>query len=233
MNAGQTCVAPDTLLVVGQPLEPVRAALRRAHRRHFADGLPTAVISADHLERLQRQMAGIELEPLGLDREAGLLLALDPPPTSAALAEEVFGPILPVNSVPSLDAALGWIAERPAALAVYLYTRDRRSEQLVLDRTRAGSLVVNDALVQAAMDTLPFGRVGASASAAITAVPASPPSPTSAFSCGRASNLARLLDSPYNAASSRCSRDFSAAYRAPGGARSAKQVPTATPVAAR
>jgi acyl-CoA reductase-like NAD-dependent aldehyde dehydrogenase len=162
LNAGQTCVAPDTLLVVGRPLEPVREALRRAHGRHFPVGLPTAVISAACRERLQGLTAGCELEPLGANPANGLTLALDPPPASAVLIDEVFGPVLPVRPVPSLDAALGWIGARAAPLAVYLYTRDRRAERTVLERTRAGALVVNDSLIQAAMDTLPFGGVGAS-----------------------------------------------------------------------
>jgi coniferyl-aldehyde dehydrogenase len=64
--------------------------------------------------------------------------------------------------VADLDAALAWIRERPAPLAVYLFTRDRGAEARVLDGTRAGALVVNGTVLQAAIEALPFGGVGGS-----------------------------------------------------------------------
>lgn len=165
LNNGQTCVAPDTLLLAGVPVEPVKAAFATAYAARFPDGPPTAVISDRFAERLRALAGDVALEPLGAPgpgRHTALSLAVDPPAGSALLEEEIFGPILPVLALPDLDAALAWINDRPAPLAVYLFTRDRAVERQVLQRTRAGSLVVNDTLLQVAMDTLPFGGVGAS-----------------------------------------------------------------------
>lgn len=159
LNAGQTCVAPDTLLVVGQPVAPVRAALRNAFARAFPEGLPTAVLPAQ-ASRLASRTADLALEPLSQDPRT--LLLAEPPPDHPLLREEVFGPVLPLAPMPDLTTALGWIKRLPAPLAVYLYTKDSAAERTVLDGTRAGALVVNDAMIQAAMPTLPFGGVGAS-----------------------------------------------------------------------
>ena len=123
------------------------------------------MISDRQLDRLDRLSAGSALEPLGPGdgaRRRSLALAINPAPSSPLLTEEVFGPVLPIVELPNLDAALAWIAGRPAPLAVYLFTRDRTAEARLLSGTRAGALVVNGAVVQAAMETLPFGGVGGS-----------------------------------------------------------------------
>jgi acyl-CoA reductase-like NAD-dependent aldehyde dehydrogenase len=104
-----------------------------------------------------------------------------------------------MRRVADLQAALDWMAGLAAPLAVYLFTRDRRAERLVLERTRAGALVVNDALVQAAMETLPFGGVGASGFGRYHGRAG-----FDTFSNQRVhvraarANLARLLDPPYD-----------------------------------
>jgi acyl-CoA reductase-like NAD-dependent aldehyde dehydrogenase len=159
LNAGQTCVAPDPVLLVGVPVEAMRAALARAYRACYPDGPGTAVISPAHRERIERLAEGATLEPLGAP---GLLLAPSPPEGSKLLEEEVFGPILPLLPMADLAAALTWVRARPAPLAVYLFTKDARAEAQALAATRAGALVVGATVVQAAMETLPFGGVGAS-----------------------------------------------------------------------
>lgn len=163
-NAGQTCVAPDTVLLAGVEAGPVREALARAYRAHFPDGMPTAVVSERHVARVDGLAAGTALEALGpsSDGHRRPLSLAEPGPDSPLLREEVFGPVLPLLRVPDLAAALAWIRSRPAPLAVYLFTRDRRAEAEVLAATRAGALVVNEAVVQAAIEGLPFGGVGAS-----------------------------------------------------------------------
>jgi coniferyl-aldehyde dehydrogenase len=165
INAGQTCVAPDTILLAGGDEAAFRAALAAAHRELFPAGPPTAVISDRQIERVERLAGGATLEPLGASgggRRRAISLAPAPASGSPLLAEEVFGPVLPLLRVPDLDAALAWIRGLPSPLAVYLFTRDRAAEARVLDRTRAGALVVNGTVIHAAMEALPFGGVGAS-----------------------------------------------------------------------
>ena len=169
LNAGQTCVAPDTVLLAGVKVGPVREALRRAYAETYPGGrLPTALISDRHRSRVEALAAGTPLEPLGPAaaeddwQGRGLSLAIDPAPDSPLHAEEVFGPVLPLQHFDGLAAAIAWIRARPAPLAVYLFTRDRRAEAEILASTRAGALVVNGTVVQAAIEALPFGGVGAS-----------------------------------------------------------------------
>ena len=163
LSAGQTCIAPDHVLLVGVDLPRFRDALRRAYRRHFPNGLPTAVIAAQ-AERVARLAAGADLEPLGegLEGAHGLRLAVDPDPVCALLREEIFGPILPLVQVDGLDSAITRLRDGPSPLAVYLFTRDRRAIATVLDASRSGALVVNGTVQHAAINALPFGGVGAS-----------------------------------------------------------------------
>ena len=161
LNAGQTCVAPDTLLVVRpRPLAEVREALVQAHARHYPDGLQTATMATQR-RRIEQLVAGAATQPLGEPGRPHLSVA-EPPPGSPLLRDEVFGPVLPLVAVDDLASALAWVRKLPSPLAVYLFTADRAVEERVLAATRAGALVVNGAVVQAAMETLPFGGVGAS-----------------------------------------------------------------------
>jgi len=165
LNAGQTCIAPDTVLLVGHSVETFREAFARAYAACFPEGPDTAIVSDAHAARVEALARGADLEPLGPASGARLpplSLAPSPGPGSPLLCEEVFGPILPLLPLPSLDEAIAWINARPSPLAVYLFTRDRRSEARMLERTRAGALVVNGTVVQAAVEALPFGGVGGS-----------------------------------------------------------------------
>jgi acyl-CoA reductase-like NAD-dependent aldehyde dehydrogenase len=165
LNAGQTCVAPDTALVVGQPADAVRQALARCYRELVPEAPPSALVSDRQLQRLDRLVQHARIEPLGVDgsgRRRALALAANPEPGSPLLSQEIFGPILPLVQVDGVDGAIEWINARPAPLAIYLFTHDREAEQRVLASTRAGALVVNGTVVQAAIEALPFGGVGAS-----------------------------------------------------------------------
>jgi coniferyl-aldehyde dehydrogenase len=165
LNAGQTCVAPDTALVVGQPADAVRKALAQSYRELVPEVPLSAMVSDRQLQRLDRLIEHAHIEPLGADgprRRRALAVAADPEPGSPLLSQEIFGPVLPLVQIDGVDAAIEWINARPAPLAIYLFTHYREAEQRVLASTRAGALVVNGTVVQAAIEALPFGGVGAS-----------------------------------------------------------------------
>jgi aldehyde dehydrogenase (NAD+) len=82
------------------------------------------------------------------------------PPDSKVMGEEIFGPILPVLKVESIDAAVRFINARPKPLALYLFSSDERSYEAVVSGTSSGGLVQNHALVHLAVPGLPFGGVG-------------------------------------------------------------------------
>ena len=129
------------------------------------DAPPSALVSDRQLQRLDRLIEHERIEPLGADgpgRRRALAVAADPEPGSPLLSQEMFGPVLPLVQVDGVDAAIEWINARPAPLAIYLFTRDREAERRFLASTRAGALVVNGTVVQAAIEALPFGGVGAS-----------------------------------------------------------------------
>ena len=172
VNAGQTCVAPDYVLVHrdDEPafLEAARAAMARFHG-----------VAADHAGIVDDAAFGRLAEALDGTVEAGArvvagggsheaerliepTLLADVPPDSPLMREEIFGPLLPVLTYRSLDEALAFVNERPKPLALYVFSRDAAATERVLGATTAGGTVVNHVLVQFANPELPLGGVGES-----------------------------------------------------------------------
>ena len=87
---------------------------------------------------------------------------LDPPEDATLMREEIFGPILPVLCVDSLDEAIAFVNARPRPLALYPFSRERGDVERILRSTLAGGVTVNDTLLHFAAENLPFGGVGAS-----------------------------------------------------------------------
>ncbi len=160
VNAGQTCIAPDTVLLIGHPPEAFAAACRTS-----GIGLPEGAIASDaQAARLDALAEGARLTPLAPDGEGRCraITLVEPPPDSPLSRNEIFGPLLAVQTVPDLDSAIAWIAARPAPLAIYLFGATRAEEHEVASRTRSGALVTGRAIEDAAFPSLGFGGVGAS-----------------------------------------------------------------------
>ncbi len=171
MNAGQTCVAPDYVLADRAISAALVEALCRAIRAFYGECPRNSpdygrIVNRSHFDRLVgllgsgRVACGADhdaddlyLAPTVLDR-----VALD----DAVMGEEIFGPILPVLEFASLDEALGLVRERPTPLALYLFTRDRRTQERVLAGARSGGVCLNDTVVHAINLDLPFGGLGES-----------------------------------------------------------------------
>lgn len=154
VNAGQTCVAPDTVLLVGH-----RAAdFARAAQASGIEATGTAVINAAQQARLDRIGAGVTIAWLGPGPD-GLGLAF----SHGGLAEEeIFGPILALEECVDLEAALAWIRARPHPLAIYAFGATRAEEAAIACSTKSGALLTGRALDYAAFPGLAFGGVGAS-----------------------------------------------------------------------
>jgi aldehyde dehydrogenase (NAD+) len=90
------------------------------------------------------------------------LIAVDDPQTDPLMQEELFGPLLPVLTVPDLEAGLQLVRRGSKPLALYLFGGDRRGRQRVLQASSSGGVVFNDVVVQAGLSQLPFGGVGES-----------------------------------------------------------------------
>ena len=181
VNAGQTCVAPDYVLLpraqVSGFIEQAQAATAQMYPDLAGNDQYTAIIGEGHCRRLlalrdDAVAAGARALPLGVDAAIaaapfnGLRLAptllLEVTADMAVMREEIFGPWLPVLPYDDLEQALAYITARPHPLALYLFERDRRTLRQMLAATRAGGVSVNDTLYHAAQPDLPFGGVGAS-----------------------------------------------------------------------
>ena len=154
VNAGQTCIAPDTVLLVGHGADAFAEAARAAG----IGPTGTEVINAAQRARLEGLVDPGRVEWLDAGGQA-LGLA----PAEGPLAqEEIFGPILAVQPCADLAAALGWIRARPHPLAIYLFGATAEEEAAVASGTRSGAIVAGRAVEYAALPGLPFGGVGAS-----------------------------------------------------------------------
>ena len=174
LNAGQTCVAPDYVLVPRERLDGFVEAYRAAVRRFYPQlaGNPdyTSIINARQHARLQdylddAQAKGARLLPLfeqGQNRRMPHHLLLDVSDDMRVMQDEIFGPLLPVVPYGDLQQALAYVNARPRPLALYYFGYDKTEQQTVLERTHSGGACLNDTLLHVAQDDLPFGGVGPS-----------------------------------------------------------------------
>ena len=174
MNAGQTCVAPDYVLVPQDRLEGFVAAYRTAVQRFYPklENNPdyTAIINERQLGRLKGYIAdaeakGAQLVPLfpgDQGRRLAHSLVLNVSDEMKLMQEEIFGPLLPIVPYQRLDEAFAYINDRPRPLALYYFGYDKGEQQRVLHETHSGGVCLNDTLLHVAQDDMPFGGVGPS-----------------------------------------------------------------------
>jgi coniferyl-aldehyde dehydrogenase len=174
LNAGQTCIAPDYVLVAARQRDEFIQGLRDAARKFFPNGADTpdftSIVNAKHHARLRSYLdearaRKLEVLPLlegGSGNKLAPVLVLEPPDDIALMRDEIFGPILPVKTYGSLQEAIGYVNSHPRPLTLYLFTRDSGVQERVLKGTISGGVCVNDTLVHVADDNIPFGGVGAS-----------------------------------------------------------------------
>ena len=170
-NAGQTCVAPDYVLVDASVEEPLVERLR-ACITAFYGADPKAspdfgrIVSQRHLKRLVGLLSAGDVVVGGTyDTETRYLaptLLRDVPLDAPVMCEEIFGPILPIVPIDGLDAAIAFVRERPKPLALYVFTGSRSAADEVLARTSSGGACVNDVVSHLVPHDLPFGGVGPS-----------------------------------------------------------------------
>lgn len=178
LNAGQTCIAPDYVLLPRAAMPEFVEQARRIAGQGYPGGLADAqwcsIVNARQHERLagwlaEAQARGAATAPLfgGLADDPARhrmapVLVLDPPADTALMTQEIFGPLLPLVPYDRLDDALAFVGARPRPLALYWFDHDRARTDAALARLPAGGVTVNDTLLHIAQDSLPFGGVGAS-----------------------------------------------------------------------
>jgi coniferyl-aldehyde dehydrogenase len=177
INAGQTCIAPDYVLVPRSQqaalVDALRASMQRLYPRFQGNPDYTSIASDRHLQRLHalvddaRQQGArvVELEPSavpGVGRQLAPVLLLDVHAGMRALQEEIFGPILPIVPYDTLDQAIAYVNARDKPLALYWFGTDTAHRDQVLAKTLSGGVCINDCLLHLAQDGMPFGGVGPS-----------------------------------------------------------------------
>jgi coniferyl-aldehyde dehydrogenase len=179
INAGQTCIAPDYMLVPRGDVERFVALLRNSMTRLYpkfrSNPDYSGIISDRHLRRLReliedaraRGATVIEVEPLdstlaAAGRQLPPTLLLNVNDGMRVMSEEIFGPILPIIPYDSLAEALAYINHRERPLALYWFGQNSATRDQVLAGTIAGGVSINDTLLHIAQEGLPFGGVGAS-----------------------------------------------------------------------
>jgi len=169
INAGQTCVAPDHVLVHREVAQRFADVLGAKIRQFYGDDPEQSpdfcrIASERHTARFQQLLTGQKIHTGGrvdvAKRYVEPTIVLDPAPDSALMQEEIFGPVLPVITVDEMHEAIKFVADRPKPLALYLFTRSKALEDAVLNRLSAGTVCVNDAVIFMVSPELPFGGVG-------------------------------------------------------------------------
>lgn len=169
LNAGQTCVAPDYLLLPEGEVNRFVPALIDEMERHTEKIVSTGMLRIKRPEKLDM----VEVETARakvlyggkIDRDKGAMqptIVLNPPSDSPLLSEELFLPLLPIITYRDPNDALRFVNARPKPLALYIYSNDRDYIRHILRHTTSGSVAINDSLMQISHPHLPFGGVGAS-----------------------------------------------------------------------
>jgi len=169
INAGQTCVAPDHVLVHRGVSAQFVDILARKIREFYGDDPSQSpdfcrIASERHTARFAALLEGQQIHTGGrvdvANRYVEPTLVLDPAPDSALMQEEIFGPVLPVITVDEMHHAIKHVADRAKPLALYLFTKSKALEEAVLERLSAGSVCINDAVIFMVSPELPFGGIG-------------------------------------------------------------------------
>ncbi|MGA1004404.1 aldehyde dehydrogenase family protein [Vulcanococcus sp.] len=175
LNAGQTCIAPDYLLVERSARTSLIQSLGERLTACFGEEPLDSSDLASIVNDAQYARLSALLERA---RERGQVLlggTCDPERRRIAptviqvndredplMQEELFGPLLPILEVDGLEQAIEWINQRPKPLALYLFSSSQRNQETVLNNTSSGGVCFNDVVMQVGVPELPFGGVGAS-----------------------------------------------------------------------
>jgi aldehyde dehydrogenase (NAD+) len=169
LNSGQTCIAPDYVLadhrIVADLVDKIVANVRDFRANEVDPGL--RIVNQRQFDRLVSLISTTDGKVVTGGRSDGATLRIeptlivDPSPTDPVMADEIFGPLLPVLTVESLDQAVQFVNSRPKPLALYVFSSGQLGRDLI-DRIPSGGAVINHVAMHCLVPSLPFGGVGAS-----------------------------------------------------------------------
>lgn len=178
LNAGQTCIAPDYVLVPEEHekafIDTYLATFARMYPAVKTNDDYTAIINDRQHQRLQSwvddaQQRGAKItvvnpaqEDFSGTRKMPLHIIQNATDDMKVLQEELFGPILPVIPYRTLENAIDYVNDRDRPLALYFFSYNKQQQRVILERTHAGGVTINDTLMHIAQDDMPFGGIGPS-----------------------------------------------------------------------
>jgi coniferyl-aldehyde dehydrogenase len=180
LNAGQICIAPDYAFVPSEIMyefvEAVETHVRLLYPSIKDNPDYTSVINQHHFERLQAVVAEAgesgaevrEIVPGSEDLSAAPCskipptLVIEPDDGLQLMQEEIFGPILPIKGYREVDDVIAYVNDRPRPLCLYYFGDDSEERSRVLSCTTSGGVTINNTLIHALIEALPFGGIGAS-----------------------------------------------------------------------
>lgn len=169
INSGQICIAPDYVLADASIRDKFVDELRKSVEKFEAENTGgKRIVNERHFARLTTALAATKGEVvLGGQSDAASIsiqptVVVDPDPGEPLMTDEIFGPILPVLTMQSLDEAINFVNARPKPLAAYLFTKTKAVRERIIREVPAGGMVINQLLFHFATTKLPFGGVGPS-----------------------------------------------------------------------
>ncbi|XP_029041361.1 aldehyde dehydrogenase, dimeric NADP-preferring isoform X5 [Osmia bicornis bicornis] len=170
INVGQTCIAPDYIIctpeVQNKFIPEAEKVLKEWYGENPKESPDLArIISDNHYQRLVKYLSGNGKVAIGgncdpVDKYISPTILIDVKPTDPVMQDEIFGPILPFVTVNNAYEAIKFINSRNSPLVLYVFTKDKRVQELIINQTQSGSVAVNETIMQFTVDTLPFGGVG-------------------------------------------------------------------------
>ena len=171
INAGQTCIAPDYVLVHHEVKAQFEEAITKVIREFYGENPQQSkdfarIINSRHFERLNQYLENEKIIYGRIcdasDKYISPTLVDHPSETSAIMSEEIFGPLLPIIPYHSNEEVVEFINQRPKPLALYLFSKKSSFVDYIVANTSSGGVCVNDTLSHITTSYLPFGGVGAS-----------------------------------------------------------------------
>uniref|UniRef100_A0A5B7A4J8 Aldehyde dehydrogenase n=1 Tax=Davidia involucrata TaxID=16924 RepID=A0A5B7A4J8_DAVIN len=173
--SGQACVGIDYVLVEDKFASTLIELLKKNINKFYGEDIKnlknlSRIVNKKQFDRLcnlldDPNVAASIIHGGSLDEKNLLIeptILLNPPLDAEIMTEEIFGPLLPIITLNNIQESIEFIKSRPKPLAIYAFTKDETFKKQILTETSSGSVVFNDAIVQFASDTLPFGGVGQS-----------------------------------------------------------------------
>lgn len=179
LNAGQTCIAPDYVLIQRQYHEEFIRLAKEWMEKHYPniESNPdySRIINGEQFKRVKGYLDALSSDGIHklTDAESNIETRLMPPvivsepaPDSDVMQDEIFAPILPLMHYDTLDDAIHFVNERPRPLALYVFGDNYNALEKVRNNTVSGGLCINEVLIHVAQHDLPFGGVGDSGTGA-------------------------------------------------------------------